>query len=82
MAEENAPVETSKSTKEDLRVQEDLFIEELQSLLEEMQCFGYEGARGVEDRLCVVCDQILSRLPEMTLLDAVPWCVLHMKNQG
>jgi hypothetical protein len=72
-------VETDKSTEDDLQIQEDQFIEDLQLLLEEMQCFGYEGARGVEDRLCDVCDQILSRLPEITLLDTVPWCRLRMR---
>ena len=59
---------------------EDDFIEELEILLEDMHCLGYEAALGVEDQLYAVCDQILSRLPDLgcirdgsALLDAVPW---------
>ena len=53
---------------------EDDFVEELEILLEEMHCLGYGGARGVEDQLCAVCDQILSRLPDLGCIqDGVPW---------
>ena len=48
-------------------------IEELEMLLEQMQCLGYGGARGVEEQLCAVCDGILSNLSRTTLLYAVPW---------
>ena len=65
--------EISEMPKECSPMEADL-IEELQMLLEQMQCLGYVGARGVEHHLCAVCDEILSRLPTTKLLDAVPWC--------
>ena len=77
ISEENPPVEDEMPTEED-PIENDLLIEELQILLEEMQCLGYEGAEGVEDQLCVVCDEILSMLPAMPLVDTVAWCSAPM----
>ena len=77
MSEENPPVEDEMPTEED-PVENALPIKELQTMLEEMQCLGYEGAQGVEDQLCVVCDEILSMLPAMPLLDTVAWCSAPM----
>jgi hypothetical protein len=71
--------DSSEMSEENGAVEDD-FIEELEILLEDMHCLGYGAALGVEDQLYGVCDQILSRLPDLgciqdgsTLLDAVPW---------
>ena len=64
----------SSATSEESGAVENDFIEELEILLEEMHCLGYGAALGVEDQLCTVCDQILSRLPDHGCIqDAVPW---------
>ena len=54
--------------------------DDLRILLESMQCHGYEGARGVEDELCTVCNQILSMLPATTLFDTVPGCLALLQT--
>ena len=51
--------------------------DDLSILLEKMQCHGYEGARGVEDELCAVCNQILSVLPATV---TVPRCIALMRT--
>ena len=72
----------SSATSEESGAVENDFIEELEILLEEMYCLGYGGALGVEDQLCAVCDQILSRPalrfvwmhPDLGCIqDGVPW---------
>ena len=87
-AEDNIPVEEFSQVKDAMPTEEgpsiehDLLIEELDTLLEEMQCLGYEGAQGVEHQLCVVCDKILSILPAIMILDTLPWCIHVNPHMG
>ena len=65
--EDNSSIEEAMPAEDNSTLDDNLLIEELEILLEEMQCQGYDGASGVEDQLCGVCDEILSMIPPITL---------------